>query len=75
VEAVETLWMELGKERAQLYTESTADEVEQEAAWCQEAMSSIPDACAQIIRICARSKRWWNADIEERRTTVGIQRG
>jgi len=48
--------------------------VEQEAAWCQEAMSSVLDATANKIRICARSKRWWNADIKERRRTVGRER-
>jgi len=48
--------------------------VEQEAAWCQQAMSSILDATPKEIRICARSKRWWNADIEQRRRTVGRER-
>ena len=56
-EAVEKLWRELAKERAQLDAECTADEVEQEAAWCQEAMSSVLDATGKKIRICARSKR------------------
>jgi len=37
-------------------------------------MSSILDATAKKIRICARSKRWWNADIKERRRTVGRER-
>ena len=74
-EAAETLWMELAKERTQLDAECTADEVEQEAAWCQEAMSSVLDATAKKISICARSNRWWrNADIEERRMTVGRER-
>jgi len=73
-EAVEKLWMELAKGRAQLDAEYTEDEVEQEAAWCQEAMSSVPDTTVKKISICARSKRWWNADIEERRKTVGKER-
>jgi len=62
--------MGLAKERAQLDAECTEDEVEQEAAWCQEAMSSILDAKAKKTRICAISKRWWNADIEVRRRKV-----
>jgi len=65
VEAAGKPWAELAKERGQLDTECTVDEVEQEAAWCQEAMSSILDATAKKIRICVRSKRWWNADIKE----------
>jgi hypothetical protein len=63
--------MELAKERTQLPAECIEDVVEQEAAWCQEAMSSVLDATAKKIRICASSKRWWNADIKERRRTVG----
>jgi len=70
VKAAETLWMELAKERAHLDAECTADEVEQQAAWCQEAMGNVLDATAKNIRICTKSKRWWNADIRERRKAV-----
>jgi hypothetical protein len=48
--------------------------VEQEAAWCLEAMSSVLDTTAKIMRICARSKTWWNADIKERRRMVRRER-
>ena len=37
-EAAEKLWMELAHERTQLDAECTEDEVEREAAWCQEAI-------------------------------------
>jgi len=67
VEAVEKLWAELAKVRAHLDAECTEDKVEQEAAWCQEAMSSVLNATAMKIRICAKSKRWWNANFIERR--------
>ena len=70
-EAAEKVCRELAKERAHLDAECTEDEVEQEAAWSQEAMSSILNASAKKIRICARSKRWWNADIKGRREAVG----
>jgi len=66
-EAAAKLWMELAKERAQLDAECTADEGEQEAAWCQEAMGNVLNTTAKKIRICARSKRWWNANIKKRR--------
>jgi hypothetical protein len=74
VEAAEQLWMELVKEKVQLDVECTEDKVEKEAAWCQEAMSSVLDATALKMRICATSKRWWNADIKERRRMVGRER-
>jgi len=44
--------------------------LEQEATWGQEALSRIVNATAQKIRICPKSKRWWNADIKERRKVV-----
>jgi len=72
--AAEKLWIELAKGRAHLDAECTADEVEQEAAWCQEAMGNILDATAKKIRICAKSKRCWNADIRERRMAVGREK-
>ena len=67
LEAAEKLWRESAKERAPLGAECTADEVEHEAAWCQEPMSSVLNTKAKKIRICAISKRWWNADIKERK--------
>jgi len=69
--AAEKLWTELEKERVHQDAECTADEVEQEAAGCLEAMGHILDATAKKIRIWTKSKRWWNADIRERRKVVG----
>jgi len=69
-EAAEILWMELAKERAHFDAECTAEEVEQEATWCQEAMGNVLDTTAKKIRIWANSKRWWNADIRERGKAV-----
>jgi hypothetical protein len=66
LEPAEKLWRELAKERAHLSAEGAADLVEHEAAWCQEAISSVLKASAKRIRICSRSKRWRNADIKER---------
>ena len=58
MEAAEKLWMQLAKERDQLDAECTEDDMQQEAACCQEAISSVLDTTAKKIRICARSKRW-----------------
>jgi len=73
-EAVEKLRMEFAKEWAQLDAECTEAEVEEETTWCQEAMSSVLDATANKIRICARSQRWWNANINERRRMIRRER-
>jgi len=73
-EAAETLWVELAKDRPHLDAECTEDEMEQVAAWCQGAMSSVLNATAITIRICMKSKRWWNADIKARRKAVGREK-
>jgi hypothetical protein len=46
-EVAEKLWTELAKERTHLDVECTADEVEQDATWCQEAMGNVLDATAK----------------------------
>jgi hypothetical protein len=74
LETAEKLWMDLVKERAHLDAECTEDEVEQEAAWCQDAMSSVPNATAKNNRIRAKSKRWLNTDIKDRRNVVGREK-
>jgi hypothetical protein len=70
-EAAQKLSVELDKERAHLDAECTEDEVEQEAAQCQEAMQRVLNATAKKIRICTNSKRWRNADILDGRKAVG----
>jgi len=65
-EAAKTLRTELAMERAHMDAECSEVEVEQEASWCQEAISSVLDATAKRIRICAKSKGWCNADLKER---------
>jgi len=73
-EAAEKLGMELERERAHLGEECTGDDVEREAEWCQETQSSVLDAKAKKIRICARSKRWLNGVIKERRRALGREK-
>jgi limonene-1,2-epoxide hydrolase len=73
-EAAKQQWTELAKERAQLDSGCTEVEVEQEATWYQETLSKVLDAPAKIIRICLKSKRWWNRDIKARRNTLGQEK-
>ena len=73
-EAADKLWRELAKERAHLDAECTPDELEPEAAWCQEPMGNDLDATAKKIRINATPKRWWNAKIKTRRKAVGREK-
>jgi hypothetical protein len=70
VEAAEELGREWGKEWVHLGEESTGDEVESEAKWCQEALSKVLDTTAKKITICTHSKRWWNSEIKEKRSQL-----
>jgi len=74
-EQAEKLWKERGRGRAYLGVESTGHNVESETEWCQEVMGKVLDASAKKIRICARSKRWWNGEIKEMRSQLGRERG
>ena len=62
------------RERAHLGEKCTGDDVECEAELCQESLSKVLDAKAKKIRICARSKRWWNGEIKERRSALGREK-
>jgi hypothetical protein len=74
MEVAEELWRERAKQRAHLRAESTGDEVESVAEWCQEALSKELDATAKKIKICAQSKRWWNGMINEKRSQLGREK-
>jgi len=73
-EAAKKLWMELAKKRAHLEAACMEDKVEREVTWCQETLSEVRDITAKKIRICAKSKRWWNGDIQPRRKTLGQEK-
>jgi len=73
-EQAEKCWKERARGRAYLGEKSTGDEVESKAEWCQEALSKVLDPTAKKIRICARSKRWWNGEITEKRSQLGREK-
>jgi hypothetical protein len=73
-EAAEKLWRELESERAHLGGECTGDDVEREAKWCQESLTTVLDAKENKIIIWARSKRGWNCKLKERRSTLGREK-
>jgi len=37
-------------------------------------MGNVVDSTTKKIKICGKSRRWWNADIRERRKAVGRER-
>ena len=71
MEAAETFWIKLAKNRAHLDASCTADEVEQEAAWWQEPLGCILNTMAQGTTMWTISMSWWNANMKVRRKAVG----
>ena len=50
---------------------STVEELEDEIEWIQSTLIDILNEHCKVVTICARSKRWWNDDIKEKRRTLG----
>ena len=73
-EAAEELWWVLERDRAHLGEECIGDDVYREPECCQETPSKVLDAKAKKIRLCARSKMWWNGEIKARRSALGRQK-
>jgi hypothetical protein len=65
-------WLSYTNNRPILNDSSEVQQLEDEADWIQQAIIQILDKHARTIRICARSKRWWNEKIEERMRELGI---
>jgi hypothetical protein len=54
---------------------ATEEELEAEAFWIQNSLKIVLDANAPGKAACARSKRWWTADIKQmRRSFAGARR-
>jgi len=63
--------MDLARHRVKLHIQCTEEKPEQEAERCQEPMCKDLDATPKRIRMRHTTMRWWNADIKDRRRTVG----
>jgi hypothetical protein len=66
----EQLWLEAGRSRAILDNFSFCEDIESETKWTEETFTKILDQKARRIRLCARSKRWWNETIDAKRKAV-----
>jgi endonuclease/exonuclease/phosphatase family metal-dependent hydrolase len=69
-EHAEKLGRKRARGRAYQGMESTGVDDGNDTEWCQEALGKVLDASAKKIRICARSKSWWNGEIRERRSQL-----
>jgi hypothetical protein len=69
-EEAELLWLEAGESRVILNDYSFCEDIEAEAKWIEETFIQILDKKARRLRLCARSKRWWNEIIEAKRKAL-----
>lgn len=60
-------WQRWSGDRKILSNESTVSEVEEEAVAIREHLTDVLNQRATMVRICVRSKRWWNGNIAEKR--------
>jgi hypothetical protein len=65
------VWGKIAARRPILTDESPVAQLEEEAEWIQDLAVKVLDQFCKKIRACARSKRWWNESIEQRRKALG----
>jgi hypothetical protein len=64
-------WVGRLADRPRLHDDSPRAELEDEAVRVQEATVAVLNGHAKKITLCARSKRWWNEEIAQRRRELG----
>ena len=69
-------WRTLSEGRLRVDPDATSEEeLEAEASWIQNSLKVVLDIHAPGKAACARSKRWWTAEIKEmRRSFAGARR-
>jgi hypothetical protein len=66
----ELLWLTASETRPTLDDFSFCEDRESETLWIEETLTNILNQKARRIRLCARSKRWWNDTIDAKRQAV-----
>lgn len=67
VRAMEKYWMELSTESSSVSERSSREELDLEAVWITDALVKTFDRYCKPLRVCARSKRWWNENLNQTR--------
>jgi len=57
--------------RPVLTEESSEEDLPKEAQWIQRNFANHLNKCYKKVKVCARSKRWWNEEIAENRRILG----
>jgi len=67
-------WKHKSLKRPVLDENSGGDELQKEAEWIQRNFVNHLNKCCKKIKVCARSKRWWTAEIAENRKILGLMK-
>jgi len=68
-------WKEKSSKRPVLNEKSSEDDLQKDAEYIQQNFVNHLNGCCKKVKVCARSKRWWTAEIAENRKILGsIQR-
>jgi hypothetical protein len=68
-EKAQKYWRDKSSKRPILTEESSEDELQKEAEWIQRNFVNHLNKCCKKVKVCARSKRWWNEVYAARRLT------
>ncbi|EED14170.1 reverse transcriptase, putative [Talaromyces stipitatus ATCC 10500] len=74
LQAAKDTWNELAKTQPRLTDSTSTEEVEREAEWIERTLTEVLNKYCKLIRVCARSKRWWNSEIEAERSAYSKAR-
>jgi len=64
-------WEDKSSKRPILNENSSGDDLQMEAEWIQRNFVNHLNRCCKKIKVCARSKKWWMAEIVENQKILG----
>ena len=70
-EKAEKDWKDKSSGRPVLTEKISAEELQKEAEWIQRNFVNHLNRCCKKVKVCVRSKRWWNEEIAENRRILG----
>jgi hypothetical protein len=69
--AAKAEWQTRASGRPLINPYATLAEIEAEAVWLSQTLCDVLTLHAKPKRVCARSRRWWTAEISEKRRILG----
>jgi hypothetical protein len=70
-EEAKKYYIERSEDRRYLDNTCTKEDIEAEAKWLEDVITDVLDRNAPRMRVCRRSKPWWNMEIKETRKKAG----